>query len=78
MQFSPFLTFLKVYQGFFIEIDTRIMLIISTKQDILINSLNFDEKYLICFKKFNKKGSNCINFSIIETKLSLKKPEGLT
>jgi len=40
---------------FFIKIDTMIMLITTLKQIILISNFNFDEKSLICFKKFNKK-----------------------
>jgi len=45
-----------------------------TKQTIF----NFDENFLIWFKKFNKKELNWIIFSKFVTKLRLKKAEGPT
>jgi len=61
MQFCPdfenwynlilFVKFFETDHEFFIKFDARIMLVTPTKQ----NSFNFDEKALICFKKFNGK-----------------------
>jgi len=55
------------------------MLITPTKQIILINCFNVDEKTLIRLKKLNdQKELNCINFSKVRTKLKLTKTRGPT
>ena len=57
-----FVKFFKVNQEFFIKIDIKIMLITLTKQTILFNNFNFNENFLICFKKLNENNQIVVIF----------------
>jgi len=60
------------------KIDTRIILITSTKQIIHIKSFNFNERIIYFFQEILSKRPNCISFSKIWNQIETKKIGGPT